>query len=160
MNMPGLDKPLQNLNVWNLGGYAQDEWRPRTNLTLTAGVRLDIPAFDDTTYPNPNADALVFRDETGSSVSYSSGNLPDAKVLFSPRVGFNWDVAGDQQTQVRGGTGIFTGPPLYVWISNQLGNTGCLAGLTARGQSNDAAVPQRYRSLQASECHRRAGGEL
>ncbi len=128
MNMPGLDKPLQNLNVWNLGGYAQDEWRPRTNLTLTAGARLDIPAFDDTTYPNPNADALVFRDETGSSVSYSSGNLPDAKLLFSPRVGFNWDVAGDQQTQVRGGTGIFTGPPLYVWISNQLGNTGVLQG--------------------------------
>ena len=128
MNIPGLDKPLQNLNVWNLGGYAQDEWRPRANLTLTAGARLDIPAFDDTTYPNPNADALVFRDETGSSVSYSSGNLPDAKVLFSPRVGFNWDVAGNQQTQVRGGTGIFTGPPLYVWISNQLGNTGVLQG--------------------------------
>ena len=60
--------------------------------------------------------------------SYSSGNLPDAKVLFSPRVGFNWDVAGNQQTQVRGGTGIFTGPPLYVWISNQLGNTGVLQG--------------------------------
>ena len=37
-------------------------------------------------------------------------------------------MAGDQQTQVRGGTGIFTGPPLFVWISNQLGNTGVLQG--------------------------------
>jgi hypothetical protein len=128
MNIPGLDKPIQNLNVWNVGGYAQDEWRPRANLTLTAGVRFDIPAFDNTTYPNPNADALTFRDETGASVQYSSGALPDAKILFSPRAGFNWDVAGDQQTQVRGGTGIFTGPPLYVWISNQLGNTGVLQG--------------------------------
>ncbi|NOT26644.1 MAG: TonB-dependent receptor [Acidobacteria bacterium] len=128
MNIPGLDKPLQEINVWNVGGYAQDEWRPRANLTLTAGIRLDVPSFDDTAYPNPAADALIFRDETGSPVQYSSGSLPSAKILWSPRVGFNWDVAGNQQTQVRGGTGVFTGPPLYVWISNQLGNTGVLQG--------------------------------
>jgi hypothetical protein len=128
MNIPGLDKPIQNLNVWNSGGYVQDEWRPRANLTVSAGIRVDVPAFDNTTYPNPNADALTFRDETGAAVKYSSGSLPDAKVLWSPRVGFNWDVASNQQTQVRGGTGIFTGPPLYVWISNQLGNTGVLQG--------------------------------
>jgi hypothetical protein len=129
MNIPGLDKPVQNLNVLNAGGYAQDEWRPLSNLTVTAGVRLDVPAFDnDETYPNPNADALTFRDEAGQPVQYSSGTLPDAKVLFSPRVGFNWDVAGNQMTQVRGGIGVFTGPPLYVWISNQLGNTGVLQG--------------------------------
>jgi len=128
MNIPGLDKPLQRINVWNSGGYAQDEWRPRANVTVTAGVRVDIPAFDDTTYPNPNVDALTFRDETGAGVQYQSGHFPDPKILWSPRVGFNWDVAGDQKTQVRGGTGIFTGPPLYVWISNQLGNTGVLQG--------------------------------
>ncbi|MEI6244628.1 MAG: TonB-dependent receptor, partial [Acidobacteriota bacterium] len=28
----------------------------------------------------------------------------------------------------RGGTGIFTGKPAYVWISNQIGNTGVLTG--------------------------------
>ena len=49
-------------------------------------------------------------------------------MLWSPRVGINWDVAGDQRTQVRGGTGVFTGRPLYVWISNQIGNTGVLTG--------------------------------
>jgi hypothetical protein len=128
MNIPGLDKPLQDLKVWNAGGYVQDEWRLRANLTVTAGVRLDVPGFDKTAYQNPNADALTFRDETASPVKYSTGNLPDAKVLFSPRVGFNWDVARDQRTQVRGGAGVFTGPPLYVWISNQLGNTGVLQG--------------------------------
>jgi hypothetical protein len=61
-------------------------------------------------------------------VQYTSGKMPSAKVLWSPRVGFNWDVNSDQKTQVRGGTGVFTGQPLYVWISNQLGNTGVLQG--------------------------------
>ena len=129
MNLPGLDKPVQILKAWYGGGYAQDEWRPVSNVTVTAGLRLDVPAFDNgTTYPNPNVDALTFRDETGGAVRYSSGILPKSKILWSPRVGFNWDVAQDQRTQVRGGTGVFTGPPLYVWISNQLGQTGVLQG--------------------------------
>ena len=37
-------------------------------------------------------------------------------------------MSGNRDTQVRGGTGVFTGPPLYVWISNQVGNTGVLTG--------------------------------
>ena len=32
------------------------------------------------------------------------------------------------RAQVRGGTGLFSGKPPYVWISNQIGNTGVLAG--------------------------------
>ena len=43
-------------------------------------------------------------------------------------MGFNWDVFGNRNTQFRGGTGIFTGKPAYVWISNQIGNTGVLTG--------------------------------
>ena len=38
----------------------------------------------------------------------------------------------DQKTQVRGGTGLFTGKPPYVWISNQIGNTGVLSGFVQR----------------------------
>jgi hypothetical protein len=128
MNIPGLEKPLQELRVTYGGGWIQDEWRPARNVTVTGGLRFDISQFGNTGYANPNADALTFRDESGSPVHYSSGDLPEPKLLWSPRVGFNWDVAGTQRTQIRGGTGVFTGPPLYVWISNQLGNTGMLQG--------------------------------
>ena len=114
--------------MWYTGGYAQDVWRLRSNVTLTAGLRLDVPMFDDTGYTNPNVDLLTFRDETGAAVQYQSGKLPDPKVLWSPRFGFNWDLASNQNTQVRGGTGVFTGKPAYVWISNQIGNTGMLTG--------------------------------
>jgi hypothetical protein len=148
MNIPGLDKPVQPLEVLYGGVYVQDEWRPRSNITVTAGLRVDIASFGDTAYANAAADALTFRDETGQGVQYSTGALPDASPLWSPRVGLNWDVNGDQRTQLRGGTGVFTGRPAYVWISNQIGNTGVLTGFetldntTARPFHPD---PNRYK---------------
>jgi hypothetical protein len=129
-NVPDLEKPLQPLKVWYSGGYVQDEWRPRRDLTVTAGLRADVSVFENTAYQNAKADALTFRNEDGSPVQYQTGKMPDAKVLWSPRAAMNWDIGGRQRTQVRAGTGLFTGPPLYVWISNQLGNTGVLIGET------------------------------
>jgi len=128
MNIPGLDKPTQPLSVWYNGIYGQDEWRATQNLRLNFGVRLDAPFFKNTAIDNRNADALSWRDEDGNTVKYNSGKLPDAKIAISPRLGFNWDVKGDRSTQFRGGTGIFSGRPAYVWISNQIGTTGMLTG--------------------------------
>jgi hypothetical protein len=128
MNLPGLDKPIQPLDVGYSGAYVQDSWSARSNLKIMAGLRIDVPKFGNTGYGNADADARTFLDESGQPVQYVTAKLPDAKWLWSPRLGFNWDVGGDQRTQVRGGTGIFTGPPPYVWISNQIGNTGVLTG--------------------------------
>ncbi|MBI1937069.1 MAG: carboxypeptidase regulatory-like domain-containing protein [Ignavibacteriales bacterium] len=127
-NIPGQTKPVQPLKVFYTGIYGQDEWQVTKDIKLTLGLRLDIPFFDETGYANYKADSLSFRDEDGSAVKYSTAKLPDANILFSPRLGFNWDVFGDRTTQVRGGSGIFTGKPAYVWISNQIGNTGVLTG--------------------------------
>jgi len=129
-NIPNESTPIQTLKVWYTAAYAQDEWRARQNLTITAGVRFDVSMFKNSGFDNPDADRLTFRDETGAAVRYNTGQMPDTKVLWSPRVGLNWDIAGDQRTQVRGGTGLFSGRPAYVWISNQLGNTGVLLGGT------------------------------
>jgi len=127
-NIPGQEKPVQPLEVFYAGAYAQDEWQFSKDLRLTMGLRVDVPIFGDTGFENALADALIFREEDGSPVQYSTKKLPDPKLLLSPRVGFNWDVNGDRSTQLRGGTGIFTGRPAYVWISNQIGNTGVLTG--------------------------------
>ena len=147
-NIPGQDKPVQPLEVLYGGAYIQDEWRPTNNITVSAGIRFDVPRFGDTGYTNTVADALTFRDENGQPVQYSTGKLPDPAFLWSPRIGFNWAVDEKRNTQVRGGTGVFTGRPAYVWISNQIGNTGVLTGFeqldntTARPFSPD---PNRYK---------------
>ncbi|MDP2321335.1 MAG: carboxypeptidase regulatory-like domain-containing protein [Acidobacteriota bacterium] len=134
-NIPGQDKPIQPLEVVYSGGYIQDEWTVNDKLKLVAGLRMDVPIFGETGYTNVNADALTFRDETGAAVQYQSGKLPDANLLWSPRLGFNWDVTGSRNTQVRGGSGVFTGKPLFVWISNQIGNTGVLTGFIQNNNS-------------------------
>jgi hypothetical protein len=128
LNVPGVDKPVQPLDVLYAGAYAQDDWQIGATLKLIAGIRFDVPVFGETGYLNADADARSFRDENGNAVQYSTAKLPDPKILWSPRVGFNWDTTGEGIMQVRGGTGIFTGKPAYVWISNQIGNTGVLTG--------------------------------
>jgi len=127
-NIPGQDKPLQPLEVTYVGVYAQDLWRATDNLELTAGVRADRPSFGATGFTNPQADGYTFRNADGAAVQYKTEQLPDANIVFSPRLGFNWDVKGNRTTQVRGGTGLFSGRPAYVWISNQIGENGVLTG--------------------------------
>ena len=61
------------------------------------------------------------------------------KPYWSPRIGVNYDLSGNQSTQIRGGSGIFTGKPPYVWISNQIGNTGVLSGFI--DNRNTSAFP-------------------
>jgi hypothetical protein len=68
----------------------------------------------------------------GTTAQYKTGSLPGVHPLFSPRLGFNYDLQSRHSTQVRGGTGIFTGRPAYVWISNQIGNTGVLTGFISQ----------------------------
>ena len=82
---------------------------------------------------------MTFRDASGRPIHYNSGALPGVNPLFSPRLGFNYDVGGQHNTQIRGGTGVFTGRPAYVWISNQIGNTGVLTGFISA--ANTTAFP-------------------
>lgn len=139
-NIPGQEKPLQPLSVFYVSAYLQDDWRVKGRLTVNMGVRWDVPYFGNTGYDNPHADALTFRDEAGNPVQYNTGTLPGSNALWSPRVGFNWDVMGNRDMQLRGGTGVFTGKPAYVWISNQVGNTGMLTG-TDFGRNNTTDRP-------------------
>ena len=136
-NIPGQTDPIQPLDVYYWSLYGQDEYQLSNTLKLTAGLRFDLPVFGATGFDNANADGLTFMDENGNPVKYNTAKLPNASVLYSPRLGVNWDASGDRSTQVRGGTGIFTGKPAYVWISNQVGNTGVLTGFLSTSTTDN-----------------------
>ncbi|NBA88865.1 hypothetical protein GVN16_24025 [Emticicia sp. CRIBPO] len=137
-SLQGDELPLQQLKVTYPGIYIQDEFQVLPNFKLTYGLRADIPFFQNTGFENAAIAAMTFVDETGKNVKYSTSKLPDARPLWSPRLGFNWDVKSDGKTQLRGGTGIFTGRPPFVWISNQIGNNGVLSGFIDTGNSNNS----------------------
>jgi hypothetical protein len=115
------DGPIANFHVKQFGFFAQDRFSPVRNLTLTAGLRIDIPS-----QPSPTANATLaaisFPALGGGTIN--TGSFPSGNILWSPRLGFNYDASGDRQTVVRGGVGIFSGRPPYVWLSNAYGNTG------------------------------------
>lgn len=108
--------PLQpaRFRVRQFGFYLGDQWRPLSNLTLTTGVRADIPTFPDRPSRNPLTEETIgFRTDVAPS-----------GVLWSPRIGFNYAMSDDNREQLRGGLGLFAGRTPYVWLSNQYGSTG------------------------------------
>ncbi|MGH9261800.1 MAG: TonB-dependent receptor domain-containing protein, partial [Acidimicrobiales bacterium] len=101
-----------NVRQWGL--YLQDRWTVTPKLILTAGLRVDVPNMDS---PQRN----VALDTT---LGINTSDFPSGNMLWAPRVGFNYDVKGDGSTFLRGGVGIFSGRPPYVWVSNAFVNTG------------------------------------
>ncbi|OWK69617.1 TonB-dependent receptor [Pedobacter sp. AJM] len=104
--------------------YLQDEFTISDRLKVTAGIR-----FEQATYPDVSeirTHPLVAAQTFANGQKVDTGVLPDAKLTYSPRFGFNWDVLGDRSLQVRGGSGIFTGRVPFVWIVSQSGDAGLL----------------------------------
>jgi len=102
-------------SAMQLGFYAGDTWNVNDTFVLTYGLRVDIPVLPD---------SPTFNDEASAVFGVDTSNVPSGQLLWSPRVGFNWDPNADGTQQVRGGFGWFTGRTPYVWLSNQYGNTG------------------------------------
>ena len=129
--------PFAKIGAAEIGFFAQDKWRLKPNFTITYGVRIDVPTFEDKFDTNDSLKTLNFRD--GQKIDV--GLAPPTKPLFSPRLGFNWDVKNDKKTQIRGGIGLFAGPPPFVWVSNQAGNNGVQLGSVSLGNGATANLP-------------------
>lgn len=97
--------------------YAQDQWQVTPRFALTYGLRADLVMFP--TEIKENAAILA-------AYGRSTADFPRSRVQWSPRAGFNWDMTGDQKNQLRGGAGLFVGPPAGVWLANAYANNGNL----------------------------------
>ena len=89
--------------------YAQDRWNPLRRLTLTVGLRAEVPVLPD---------AVATNDALQTALGVDNGRLPSGKWLWSPRVGFNYDLRGEGRTFLRGGVGLYSGSPPYIWVGN------------------------------------------
>jgi Carboxypeptidase regulatory-like domain len=113
--------PLRNTQpvaLYNLAGYAQDSWKLRPNLNITAGVRLEHdsnPVCGTNCFAGTNGAFSSLNPSTATPYStlLTSGQhqaFPGFQAIsVNPRVGFSWTPFGsNSNTVVRGGFGMFT----------------------------------------------------
>ena len=103
-----------------LGFYAQDKWNVTPSFQFTYGLRMEIPLFFKTPTANEPFNQYAAAHNWGVRTNHKLSSTP----LWSPRVGFRWDINKDRKYILRGGLGVFTGRIPYVWISNNFVKTG------------------------------------
>ena len=99
----------RNLRQTLVGGYIQDDWRFKPNLTLNLGLRYEM-----VTVPTETAGKLsVLRNLSDATPHLGDPffNNPTTKN-FEPRIGFAWDPFRNGKMAVRGGFGMFDVLPL------------------------------------------------
>ena len=119
----GETNPAAEVAFNQFGIYGQDEWSVNPDFKLTYGLRIGYLKYADNLIRNNAIYDLDFGDK-----KIDTGEWPDANIQFSPRVGFIWDVSGDQTLKLRGGTGIFTGRLPLVFFTNMPTNSGMVQG--------------------------------
>ncbi len=131
-------------NAMQMAFYAQDEIQVNSNVKLTAGIRVDIPIFlEDPPLVNEsfNTETVPLIQEFYDLKGARASRAPATQLLWSPRVGFNWDVTGNKTTQLRGGLGIFTSRVPWVWPGGMFIRNGVNSSLYGSFLQPDFADP-------------------
>ena len=137
--IPHNDLPIA---FWGMGVYGQDEWKATRNLKLTMALRVERnsnPVCQINCFSNlygPFADSASVQAEIASGGTGGSLDVPYSqdlhygqhqgypgvdKLVWSPRLGFNWDPRGNGKTVVSGGFGQFYDNPAVGMVDNILG---------------------------------------
>ncbi len=103
-----------------IGGYLQDDWRLRPNLTLNLGLRYEMVTVPTEVHNHFSNFRTIFADAPSLGSPYF--NNPTLRN-FEPRIGFSWDPFHNGKTAVRGGFGIFDALPLnYEFMDPESGS--------------------------------------
>lgn len=138
------DQVYPSFNYMQGSLYAQDEMTLSERFKLSLGLRVELPYYPSIAGYNYNKEFAEGWDETildslnnpigtvhhaiadgegNTMYGLSTADMPKARVNFSPRLGFNWDLTGERKYIIRGGSGLYTGRLPFVWIVSTVGNS-------------------------------------
>jgi Carboxypeptidase regulatory-like domain len=113
--------PPNPYKIGLLSAYMQDEITVNRKFKVSPGLRFDYSFVGNQPYFDPalsttNSVHYVSPNPTYTNTPFNqlTGKLP-SRITVSPRLGFNFDVSGNQKVVIRGGTGIFTGRVPFAW---------------------------------------------
>ncbi|MEJ5995201.1 TonB-dependent receptor [Pedobacter sp. Du54] len=137
-----------SFKFFQLSAYGQDDISVSDKFKVTLGLRLELPTYPDVSEikTHPLVEALSFN--AGEKIN--TGVLPKSRLMFSPRIGFNYDILGDRSVQLRGGSGVFTGRIPFVWIVAQSGDAGLIQFTQSISGATNPNMPNfnpNYKSL-------------
>ena len=133
----GEENPAARVRFNKLAAYGQDEWNINEKFKLTAGLRIETILFNN---KDIKTNKQIYEDYNFNGTRIDTGKWPNARVQFSPRVGFNWDVFGDRSLKIRGGSGLFTGRLPLVFFTNMPTNSGMVQNVTSISTSYNDGV--------------------
>ena len=96
--------PTRNIHNWGVAGFGQDDWRITKTLTLNIGLRYEMNSvIKDSNNLLGNFSPTVGLEQVGKGISapYNGDHTE-----FAPRLGFAWDIFGNNRTVLRGGGGL------------------------------------------------------
>ena len=133
----------------NTGVFLQDTWKFNPQLSLTAGLRVDMLSTNDRPIANPAASAAMVAANPGTGVRQSGGfgydntHTLDGEKLVQPRFGFNYDLGaqGKRRSQLRGGFGLFQGSAANVWLTNPFQTTGAAVTTLSCASTGNSICP-------------------
>lgn len=134
----------KGLNNWNNGFYAQDDWRLSSRFQLNAGVRYEYYP------PLKGGFSFATSDPYGPFTQPGEAMFAADRNNFAPRLGFVWDVLGNQKLVVRAGSGISyvpTSPMVYydqAFIDPRLPFVAMLAPSDIPGTPTSFPFPQAF----------------
>src|SRR5690606_13013227 len=99
--------------------FLQDTWQVNDQLSLTYGVRVNIPKADKAPFRTPD-----FESTFGYPNDYKLGS--DNKVIL-PRLSFNYLFDTERYSQLRGGMGLLQRVPRFVWLATPAQSNGATA---------------------------------
>jgi hypothetical protein len=151
--------PTRHIHNWGFAGFVQDDWRVSKSLTLNIGLRYEVNSTikeDHNLLGNFDPSKGLVQVGQGLSSPYH-GDHHD----FAPRLGFAWDVTGNNRTVVRGGASLMYETlnwESFLALNNSLGLATIPTGAVIDGSNNTAGGSIAVGNLNFSGADPNGGG--